>query len=97
MNFALLKVISLGVLATIAAKIGIVIFYEIFPPKRLGHPDQVQAIKAAIIGLVFASPFLLALVKSIIPKKGKKPIKVNKENLNIKDSFFARVKELKRK
>ena len=105
MFFAFLKIALFGVLATISAKTGIIIFYEIFPLGSVGDSvqAQVQAIKASIIGFIFAFPFLFFMIKSTKSNKKKKKsevkkiIKVNKENLNEIDPFFDVVKELKRK
>ena len=100
--FLLLRIGLLGLLATIAAKIGISGFYEIFPPDSPRSLSNFQSVQAAVIGLIFASPFLYFLSKSVNPSKKKrilcrKPIRVNKESLVNKDPFFDVVKELKRK
>ena len=68
----LLKIVLLGFLATISAKTGITIFYEIFPPEHPRHATTDQAIPAALIGIIFATPFLFFLVKSVNWKKKSK-------------------------
>tara|TARA_E500000178_G_scaffold336711_1_gene375017 strand:+ start:7637 stop:7948 length:312 start_codon:yes stop_codon:yes gene_type:complete len=103
MFYGLLKIVLFGFLATIAAKTGITLFYEFFPPERPQYLNQVQALKAALVGTIFASPFLFFLVRSIKVNKNqhnlpfKEGIRVNQENLNERESFFEGVKELKRK
>ena len=97
----LIKVSLLGLFATIAAKTGITIFYEIFPPENRGYVTLDQAIPAALIGIIFASPFLFFLVKSVNWKKkikGKllrRAVKVNNNKLIDTCSFFDKKKNKK--
>ena len=69
MTFA--KILLYGVLATVSAKIGITIFYEIFPPENYNSIDYVHAISAAIVGVICASIFLILMVRSVTPNKNK--------------------------
>ena len=99
----LIKILLLGFLAVVAAKSGITFFYKLFPPELSTDIDNIQAIKASIVGIICATPFLFLLIKSIDTKmgkrklRGKRSIKVNSENLNETDSFYNGVRELKRK
>ena len=98
----LLKIVLFGVLATISAKIGITVFYDLFSPGNLDQLSQEKAIQAALVGILFASPFLYYMVRSVKPRTKVERVvniltKVNKENLNETDPFFDGVKELKRK
>ena len=68
----LIKITLLGFLATISAKTGITIFYEIFPPEHPRNTTHGQAMPAALIGILFALPFLFFLFKSVNWKKNKK-------------------------
>ena len=65
------KILLYGVLATVSAKIGISIFYVIFPPERYSSIDHLHAITAAIVGVVCASFFLVLMVRSVIPRKNE--------------------------
>ena len=69
MTFA--KILLYGALATVSAKIGITIFYEIFPPENYNSIDYVHAISAAIVGVICASIFLILMVRSVTPNKNK--------------------------
>ena len=69
MTFA--KILLYGALATVSAKIGITIFYEIFPPENYNSIDYVHAISAAIVGVICASLFLVLMVRSVKPRKNK--------------------------
>jgi len=69
MTFA--KILLYGVLATVSAKIGITIFYVIFPPESYNSIDHVHAITAAIVGVICASIFLVLMVKSVTSDKNK--------------------------
>ena len=101
----LLKIALFGFLATISAKTGITLFYEVFSPERPGYPTLTQGILAALIGIIFASPFLFILIKSIEwkikarSKLVKRHIKVKDERLNspMRTRNFCNVQELKRK
>ena len=46
----LIKILLYGVLATVSAKVGISIFYLIFPPESYSSIDHLHAITAAIVG-----------------------------------------------
>ena len=65
------KIIPYGVLATVSAKVGISIFYIIFPPESYSSIDHFQAITAAIVGVVCASIFLILMVRSVTAGKKK--------------------------
>ena len=67
----LAKILLYGVLATVSAKIGITIFYEIFPPESYSSIDHLHAISAAIVGVTCASIFLILMVRSVTPNKNK--------------------------
>ena len=67
----LAKILLYGALATISAKIGITIFYEIFPPENYNSIDHFHAISAAIVGVICASIFLVLMVRSVNPRKDK--------------------------
>ena len=67
----LAKILLYGVLATVSAKIGITIFYEIFPPENYNSIDHVHAISAAIVGIICASIFLVLMVRSVTSDKNK--------------------------
>ena len=69
MTFA--KILLYGALATVSAKIGITIFYEIFPPENYNSKDHVHAISAAIVGIICASIFLVLMVRSVTSDKNK--------------------------
>ncbi len=53
------------------SKIGITIFYEIFPPENYNSTDHVHAISAAIVGVICASIFLVLMVRSVTSDKNK--------------------------
>ena len=65
------KIILYGVLATVSAKVGISIFYLIFPPESYSSIDHLHAITAAIVGVACASIFLILMVRSITSGKNK--------------------------
>ena len=67
----LAKILFYGALATVSAKIGITIFYEIFPPENYNSIDHVHAISAAIVGAICASIFLVLMVRSVTSDKNK--------------------------
>ena len=67
----LAKILLYGTLATVSAKIGITIFYEIFPPENDNSIDHVHAISAAIVGVICASIFLVLMVRSVTTDKNK--------------------------
>lgn len=67
----LTKILLYGALATVSAKIGITIFYEIFPPENYNSIDHVHAISAAIVGVICASIFLVLMVRSVTSDKNK--------------------------
>ena len=63
------KILLYGILATVSARIGISIFYEIFPPESYSSINHSYAITATIVGVVCASFFLLLMVRSVTPNK----------------------------
>jgi len=65
------KILLYGVLATVSAKIGISMFYVIFPPESYNSIDHFHALTAAIVGVVCASFFLVLMVRSVTPSKNK--------------------------
>ena len=67
----LAKILLYGALATVSAKIGITIFYEIFPPENYNSIDHAHAISAAIVGVICASIFLVLMVRSVTSDKNK--------------------------
>jgi len=67
-----IKILLYGVLATVSAKIGISMFYEIFPPENYSSIDYVHAISAAIVGIICASIFFVLMVRSVTSGKNKK-------------------------
>ena len=67
----LAKILLYGTLATVSAKFGITIFYEIFPPENYNSTDHVHAISAAIVGVICASIFLVLMVRSVTSDKNK--------------------------
>ena len=67
----LAKILLYGALATVSAKIGITIFYEIFPPESYNSIDHFHAISAALVGVICASIFLVLMVRSVNPRKNK--------------------------
>ena len=69
MTFA--KILIYGVLATVSAKIGISIFYIIYPPESDSSVDHVQALSAALVGVICASIFLVLMVRSVTSGKNK--------------------------
>ena len=69
--FAFIKILLYGVLATISAKVGISIFYLIFPPESYSSIDHLHAITAAIVGVACASIFLILMVRSVTSGKKK--------------------------
>ena len=67
----LIKILLYGVLATISAKVGISIFYLIFPPEDFNSINNFHAITAAIVGIICASIFLVPMVRSVSSGKKK--------------------------
>ena len=65
------KILLYGVLATVSAKVGISIFYALFPPENYDSIDHVHAISAAIVGAISASIFLVLMVRSVTLDKNK--------------------------
>ena len=65
------KILLYGILATVSAKIGIFIFYVIFPPESYNVINYFHAITAAIVGVICASVFLLPMVRSVSSRKKK--------------------------
>ena len=65
------KIVLYGVLATVSAKIGITIFYVIFPPESYSSIDHVHAISAVIVGIGCASIFLVLMVRTVTSGKKK--------------------------